>query len=233
MIYAQILAGGKGTRMGNVPMPKQFLPLADKPILIHTIEKFILEHRFTAIIVSCPSDWLSHTTDLIQKYIHDDRVQIVSGGADRNETLMKGIAFIHEHFGEHADDILVTHDAVRPFVTQRIIHDNIEAVLTHDAVDTVIPATDTIVQSAAETIDAIPVRATMYQGQTPQSFKIATLVKSYASLTAEQKAGLTDTCKIVLLAGYPVSQVRGENFNLKITTPYDLRMATALVEERS
>lgn len=63
MIYAQILAGGKGTRMGNVPMPEQFLTLADKPILIHTVEKFVLENRFDAILVVCPADWLSHTGD--------------------------------------------------------------------------------------------------------------------------------------------------------------------------
>lgn len=233
MIYAQILAGGKGTRMGNVPMPKQFLPLADKPILIHTIEKFSLERRFDAIIVVCPLDWLTHTTELIEKYSHDDRVQVVAGGSDRNETLMKGIAFIHEHFGEHPDDVLITHDAVRPFVTQRIISDNIEAVLKNEAVDTVIPATDTIIQSHATKVDAIPVRSTMYQGQTPQSFKIATLVKAYASLTASQKGSLTDACKIMLLAGVPVSRVRGEAFNVKITTPYDLRIATALIEERS
>lgn len=233
MIYAQILAGGKGTRMGHVPMPKQFLSLADKPILIHTIEKFVLERRFDAIIVVCPIDWLSHTNELIKKYIHDKRVQVVVGGSDRNDTLMKGIDFIRDHYGIHEDDILITHDAVRPFVTERIINDNIAAVLTHDAVDTVIPATDTIIQSTTTAVDAIPVRSTMYQGQTPQSFKISILVKAYDSLTAHQKASLTDACKIVLLAGYPVSRVRGEAFNIKITTPYDLRVATALIEERS
>ena len=82
MIYAQILAGGKGTRMGNVPMPKQFLTLADKPILIHTIEKFVLESRFDAILVVCPADWLSHTQDLIKKYISDERVHVVTGGSE-------------------------------------------------------------------------------------------------------------------------------------------------------
>ena len=214
MIYAQILAGGKGTRMGNVPMPKQFLTLAGKPILIHTVEKFVLESRFDAILVVCPADWLSHTQDLIKKYISDERVHVVTGGSERNETLMKGI------------------DYIRPFITQRIINDNIEAALEHPAVDTVVPAIDTIVQGTEGKIDDIPVRSTMYQGQTPQSFNIKTLVESYNALTDAQKETLSDSCKICLLAGQEVTLVRGENYNFKITTPYDLRVASALVETR-
>ncbi|WP_440311173.1 IspD/TarI family cytidylyltransferase [Lactiplantibacillus plantarum subsp. plantarum] len=233
MIYAQILAGGKGTHMGNVPMPKQFLLLADKPILIHTIEKFTLESRFDAILVVCPADWVSHTEDIIKKYITDERVHVVVGGADRNETLMSGINYIQDHYGIQDDDVVVTHDAVRPFITQRIINDNIVAVLENKAVDTVVPAIDTIVRGANDQVTDIPVRSEMYQGQTPQSFHIKTLIDSYNALSSEQKASLSDSCKICSLAGQKVSLVRGENYNFKITTPFDLRVASALVEKRS
>ena len=233
MIYAQILAGGKGTRMGNVPMPKQFLLLADKPILIHTIEKFTLESRFDAILVVCPVDWISHTEDLIKKYITDDRVRVVTGGSDRNETLMSGIAYIQKQYGIHDDDVVVTHDAVRPFITQRIINDNIEAVLTHKAVDTVVPAIDTIVRGTDKQVIDIPVRSEMYQGQTPQSFHIQILIDSYQALSTTQKETLSDSCKICSLAGQSISLVLGENYNFKITTPFDLRVASALVEKRS
>ncbi|MFB9770459.1 IspD/TarI family cytidylyltransferase [Lactiplantibacillus modestisalitolerans] len=232
MIYAQILAGGKGTRMGNVPMPKQFLTLAGKPILIHTVEKFVLESRFDAILVVCPADWLSHTQEIIRKYISDQRVHVVTGGNERNETLMKGINYLQQHYPRHDDDVIITHDAVRPFITQRIINDNIEAALVHPAVDTVVAAIDTIVQGTDDQASAIPVRANMYQGQTPQSFNIKALVTAYQKLTASQKASLSDSCKICLLAGQPVTLVRGESFNFKITTPYDLRVASALVEKR-
>lgn len=230
MIYAQILAGGKGTRMGNVKMPKQFLSLADKPILIHTVEKFVLENRFDAILVVCPSDWVSHTQTLIDRYIADERVKVVVGGSERNETLMKGIEYIQDNFGLNDDDIVVTHDAVRPFITERIISDNIEAALKNKAVDTVIPAIDTIVQGENEEIEDIPVRDKMYQGQTPQSFNIKALMSAYNQLTEDQKAILSDSAKICLLAGEKVKMVRGESFNFKITTPYDLKMANALVE---
>ncbi|MFM9745551.1 2-C-methyl-D-erythritol 4-phosphate cytidylyltransferase, partial [Streptomyces brasiliscabiei] len=91
------------------------------------------------------------------------------------------------------------HDAVRPFITQRTINDNIEAALEHPAVDTVVPAIDTIVQGTEGKIDDIPVRSTMYQGQTPQSFNIKTLVESYNALTDAQKETLSDSCKICLL----------------------------------
>ncbi|MCT3222603.1 2-C-methyl-D-erythritol 4-phosphate cytidylyltransferase, partial [Lactiplantibacillus plantarum] len=100
--------------------------------------------------------------DLIKKYISDERVHVVTGGSERNETLMKGIDYIQENYGSHDDDIVVTHDAVRPFITQRIINDNIEAALEHPAVDTVVPAIDTIVQGTEGKIDDIPVRSTMY-----------------------------------------------------------------------
>ena len=95
-----------------------------------------------------------------------------------------------------------------------------------------VPAIDTIVQGTEAKIDDIPVRSTMYQGQTPQSFNIKTLVESYNALTDAQKETLSDSCKICLLAGQEVTLVRGENYNFKITTPYDLRVASALVETR-
>lgn len=232
MIYAQILAGGKGTRMGNTKMPKQFLPLNDKPIIIHTLEKFVLEDQFDAILVVCPKDWVSHTNDLIARYIKDDRVKVVVGGSERNETLMNGIKYIEQNYGLHDDDVLITHDAVRPFITRRIIKENIEKVLQCGAVDTVIPAIDTIVQAKNEAITEIPVRDFMYQGQTPQSFNIKQLVAAYNQLSEEQKAILSDSCKIVLLAGQKVELVRGETFNFKITTPFDLKVANAVVEGR-
>ena len=120
MIYAQILAAGKGSRMGNVSMPKQFLTIKNKPILIHTLESFILIEEFDKIIVSCPELWMEHTQDIIKKYIDDDRIQLVKGGKERNDTLMNSINFIEENYGLNDDDVIISHDAVRPFVTRRI-----------------------------------------------------------------------------------------------------------------
>jgi len=230
MIYAQILGGGKGTRMGNVSMPKQFLTLGNKPIIIHTLEKFILNPDVGMIVVSVPEKWLVYTQDIIKKHINDERVKVISGGKDRNETIMKGIKFIEDSVGITDECIILTHDAVRPFITSRIIEENIEAAKMYGAVDTVIPAIDTIVRGKDGIITDIPLREEMYQGQTPQSFNIKKLVTHFDSLTQEQKAVLTDACKICLLAGEKVKLVKGEYFNIKITTPYDLRVANATLE---
>ncbi|MBC1424389.1 IspD/TarI family cytidylyltransferase [Listeria seeligeri] len=233
MIYAQILAGGKGTRMGNVSMPKQFLPLNGKPTIVHTVEKFILNTRFDKILISSPKEWMNHAEDNIKKYISDDRIVVIEGGEDRNETIMNGIRFVEKTYGLNDDDVIITHDAVRPFLTHRIIEENIDAALETGAVDTVIEALDTIVESSNhDFITDIPVRDHMYQGQTPQSFNMKKLYNHYQNLTTEEKQILTDACKICLLAGEQVKLVKGEIFNIKITTPYDLKVANAIIQER-
>ncbi|AHI55580.1 IspD/TarI family cytidylyltransferase [Listeria ivanovii] len=233
MIYAQILAGGKGTRMGNVSMPKQFLPLNGKPIIVHTVEKFILNTRFDKILISSPKEWMNHAEDNIKKYISDDRIIVIEGGEDRNETIMNGIRFVEKTYGLTDEDVIITHDAVRPFLTHRIIEENIDAALETGAVDTVIEALDTIVESSNHNfITDIPVRDYMYQGQTPQSFNMKKVYNHYQNLTTEEKQILTDACKICLLAGEQVKLVKGEIFNIKITTPYDLKVANAIIQER-
>lgn len=232
MIYAGILAGGKGTRMGNVPMPKQFLLLNEKPIIIHTLEKFILNNKFHKIIIASPKEWIQHTKDLVKKYqLESERVVITEGGADRNGSIMNIISYIEQTAGLNTEDILVTHDAVRPFLTHRIIEENIEYGLTNGAVDTVIGAVDTIVVSEdGKYLSNIPLRREMYQGQTPQTFNIITLKALYETLTDNEKEILTDACKIFMLKGSKVRIVRGENFNIKVTTPFDLNVANAILK---
>lgn len=232
MIYAGILAGGKGTRMGNVPMPKQFLLLNNKPIIVHTIEKFILNTSIEKIIIGTPKEWVNHTNDILKKYNVDlPKIEVIAGGNDRNGTIMNIIDFVEKNATLNEDDILVTHDAVRPFLTHRIIQDNINQGLTYSAVDTVIPAVDTIVEAEdGDFISSIPKREKMYQGQTPQTFKINKLKELYNELTTEDKEILTDACKIFSIKGEKIKLVQGEIFNIKVTTPYDLNVANAIIK---
>ncbi|EFR91169.1 2-C-methyl-D-erythritol 4-phosphate cytidylyltransferase 2, partial [Listeria innocua FSL S4-378] len=195
--------------------------------------KFILNTRFDKILISSPKEWMNHAEDNIKKYISDDRIVVIEGGEDRNETIMNGIRYVEKTFGLNDEDIIVTHDAVRPFLTHRIIEENIDAAIETGAVDTVIEALDTIVESSNhEFITDIPVRDQMYQGQTPQSFNMKKVYNHYQNLSAEKKQILTDACKICLLAGDQVKLVKGEIFNIKITTPYDLKVANAIIQER-
>ena len=233
MIFAVILAGGTGSRMGSNDMPKQYLEIKGKPIINHTIEKFLPNPRFEKIIVLSPKKWVHHTKEIIRKYTgKTDRIAVIEGGDTRNETIMNAVRYIEENDGLDDDTVIVTHDAVRPVVTSGIIDGNIRYAVEYGATDTVVAATDTIVESVdKQTISNIPDRKMMYQGQTPQSFKAKKLKELYESLTDDEKDILTDACKIFSMKGCPVHLVRGEVHNIKITYPYDLRVAKALLDE--
>ena len=233
MVFSVILAGGTGNRMGNTDKPKQFLTIKDKPIIIHTVEKFLAHPDFEKIIVLTPPMWIDHTKRIINRYIGScDKIEVIAGGDTRNETIMNSIDYIEQNYTLDDDTIIVTHDSVRPFVTHRIITENIDAAKKYGACDTVIPATDTIVESVdANVISAIPERKNMYQGQTPQSFKAKELRDIYNSLTNAERDILTDAAKILVMKGKDVKLVQGETYNIKITYPYDLKIARSLIED--
>lgn len=230
-VYGVVLAGGIGSRMGNVEKPKQFMEIGKKPIIIHTIEKFVVNASFERVIVLSPRQWIKYTQDIIRRYIPDaERIDVIEGGQTRNETVMNSIRHIEEQYGLDDETIIVTHDSVRPFVTHRILEDNIRFAREMGACDTVIPASDTIVESKDHScISDIPDRSVMYQGQTPQSFRAKKLRDVYEALTEEEKEILTDACKILVLKGEKVHLVEGEVFNIKITYPNDLRVAESLL----
>jgi D-ribitol-5-phosphate cytidylyltransferase len=121
---------------------------------------------------------------------------------------------------------------VRPFVSFRVIEENIALAREYGAVDTAIPATDTIVQSLdGKIITSIPQRSEYYQGQTPQSFNACRLKRLFEELTDEEKATLTDACKILVLKGEQVAMVRGDVGNMKLTYTSDMRIARAMAED--
>ena len=233
MIFGAILAGGTGTRMQMENMPKQFLPLGEKPIIIHTLEKFLLCTRFDAVVLGVHPSWLTYMHDLLDKHIvRKEKVRIIAGGEDRNSTLFNAADGIEQEFGADDSHIIVTHDAVRPFISLRIIEENIDCALNFGACNTVLPATDTIVESAdGRIISSIPLRKNMYQGQTPQTFRLKHLKTLYNKLTDEEKKELTDACKIYVMNGEPVRLVMGDYSNFKITTINDYKTAQAMIGE--
>lgn len=230
MNFALILAGGLGTRMGSTQKPKQFLNLGSKPILIHTVEKFSILNDFEKIIVLTPKEWINYTKDLISNYDFNN-VVVIEGGELRIDTVNEGMEYILDNYDGN-NHIIVTHDAVRPFVSYRIIKENIECAEKYGASDTVILATDTIVESKNnEDITDIPVRDFMYQGQTPQSFKLDKLKSFYDNLDEDEKIKLSDACKLFVLNNERVHLVEGDVSNIKITHPYDLKVANFILEE--
>ena len=232
--YAAILAGGSGSRMGASEKPKQFLMLGGKPIFVHTLEKIVISLAFDKVLLLCPSIWLQQTKDLINKYAEPfaKDIVVIEGGASRNDTINNAITYLCDNCDVDENTILLTHDAVRPFITSRIIKENISAALEVGACDTVIPATDTIVSSVdGNVISDIPLRSQYYQGKTPQTFNLKKLQAHAESLSQEEKEALTDACKVFVAKGDKVALVKGDTSNIKITVPQDLRFANALLGE--
>ncbi len=231
MIYAGIVAGGTGSRMGT-DIPKQFLCLKDKPIIIHAILKFLSVSKIDKIYIAVHPDWIEYTNDLLSKHLEStDNICVIEGGIDRNSTVFNIINYINENIGISDDDIILTHDAVRPFVSEKIILDNIKGAKRYSACTTAISAVDTILQSSDNTvITKTPPRKQMYHAQTPQSFSISYLIETYNTLTDDEKSSLTDTCSIFTAKKIPVYIVNGDVSNFKITTPFDLKIAQAVIE---
>lgn len=234
MVIAGIVAGGIGSRMGNSAVPKQFLEIGEKPVIIHTIEKFLVSSDIDYVVVGVHADWQDYMEDLVKKYLNkEERVVVTAGDSNRNGTIQKIIEKAAEMWGIDDETIFVTHDAVRPFISLKIISDNVEAAKKFGVCDTVIAATDTIVQSSnQEYISDIPVRSEMYQGQTPQSFKYGIFKEVYNSMTKEELEIVTDACKMFFLRNYKVHLVEGSISNFKITYPFDLKMAKIMMEEK-
>lgn len=236
MIFAAILAGGIGSRMGNPTLPKQFMEVGGKPILVRSVEQFACRDDMECVLVLTPEEWVSYTQNLLLRYDlgpGEVPVTVIAGGRTRNDTLRSAITYLDDHYELDEDSIFVTHDAVRPFLTQKMIDDNIAAVDEYGACGTCIPSTDTVVVSddGGTLISKIPDRSHLYQMQTPQSFRPLRLKELMDSLTPEEEAVLTDGCKIYLLKGQPVAMVEGAVTNIKITYPSDLGFAESFLKE--
>ena len=230
-IYGVILAGGSGTRMGSA-MPKQFLSLGGVPIFIHSVRTLLSEPRVREVWIGSNGDWLTVATEQVREFCGDDpRIHLCEGGADREGTLLNTLSAITAAHEIDEGDAVLIHDAVRPFATRRIIRDVIAELQTCDVCNTVIPVNDTIVQSAdGKRISAMPRRSELFAGQSPQGFRILPLLRAFENLDAESRRQLTETTMVCFKSGMPIHIVRGEFFNFKITTPYDLEVASHILD---
>ncbi len=230
MIYAAILAGGTGTRMGG-ELPKQFMKVGRTPILVRSVSAFLNSGIFFGgVYVAAAAEHIERTRSLMDISFGKGRVTVIEGGSHRAGSLMNVINSILENGGSE-EDILITHDAARPFVTADIIRRNIEDTTIAGCAGTAVPAVDTILRSAdGVNIDSIPPRAEMYCMQTPQGFGIGRYLSCYNSLSDEDKASITDACGVFLRAGEPVRFTMGIPENIKITVPLDILLGNHIAE---
>lgn len=228
MVYMLLLAGGSGTRMHS-NIPKQFINLVDKPVIIHTlcrIEKYNLVDK---IIVVCHADYINHMKMLLNQYKLSN-VYVCEGGNSRLNSTLNGCNYIKEHFGINDDDIFLAHDSVRPFVSSNIILKNIKYAKEFGGATTAIPILETIqvLDSDEFIIDLLP-REKLVSGQSPQTFNINEFMELEQIIPKEVSSKFTDLAEVYRYSNRDVKHVTGDRKNIKITTQYDMILAEMLL----
>ena len=232
MDYVIIVAGGKGLRMGS-DIPKQFLPIGGKPVLMRTLERFREYSEDLQIILVLPDAQQDYWKELCNKYYFQVDYQIANGGQTRFHSVQNGLALIPDD----AEGVVGVHDGVRPFPSIEVIARCYETARTAKAVIPVIPIVETVRQilpsnqstpSNPNNPSSTTVPRDHYRlVQTPQTFDIQLLK---AANRQPYNDGFTDDASVVESYGHAITLVEGNRENIKITTPYDLKIAEILIE---
>ncbi|SDA09641.1 2-C-methyl-D-erythritol 4-phosphate cytidylyltransferase [Ruminococcus sp. YE71] len=234
MIYGAMLAGGSGTRVKSSNVPKQFVEIGGKPIIVHTLINMLKVQRFDYIFIAAREDFIEYLEAKVAEFVKDShRVKIIPGGKERMDSIRNITDAIEREFGVGEDDVIVIHDAVRPFVTEKILNDSIDAAAKYGACVCGLPCADTILHSVkGDVVDDIPVRSELFCGQAPDSFGLKHFLEMQDALTPEQKAVITGTSQICTMNGQPIHIIEGDAINFKITTDSDLLMVKTLLGMR-
>lgn len=235
MIYGAMLAGGSGTRVKNAPVPKQFIEIGGVPVIIHTLRNMLKCKRFDLIYIAAREDFIDYLTEQVNANTSEpDRVRIIAGGRERMDSIHNVTSAIERDNGITEDDVIVIHDAVRPFVTEKILNDSIDAAAKYGACVCGLPCADTILHSVkGDVVDDIPARSELFCGQAPDSFRLAHFIRMENALTPEQRARITGTSQICTENDQPIHIIEGDAINFKITTDSDLLMVRTLLGEKN
>ena len=219
MDYVIIVAGGKGLRMGS-DIPKQFLPIAGKPGLMRTLERFRAYSSTLQIVLVLPEAQQDYWKQLCKQYDFKVDYQLANGGQTRFHSVQNGLALVPDD----AEGVVGVHDGVRPFPSIDVILNCYDTARTKKAVIPVIPVVETVRQLKSEGSITVP-RDQYRLVQTPQTFDIQLLK---AANRQPYNDGFTDDASVVESYGHAITLVEGNRENIKITTPYDIIVAEAL-----
>lgn len=217
--YAIIVAGGKGTRIKSV-LPKQFLELHGKPILLHTVEAFFNYSAKITVIIVLPHDDIQTWNSIVHKFNFTLPVIVQSGGDTRFQSVKKGLEKID------GDGLVAIHDGVRPLVTTDIIAASFRLAAIHKSAVAAVPLKESIRMTDQEQTKALD-RSKFRLIQTPQTFQVSLIKGAYA---IKEEDSLTDDASVAERAGNSIFLFDGNYRNIKITTEEDLLIAHALVE---
>jgi 2-C-methyl-D-erythritol 4-phosphate cytidylyltransferase len=246
-----IPAGGSGKRFGG-ELPKQFLDLAGVPIIIRTLQRVMSFEFIDQFIIAVHSDFKQLLEQQMQKFaIDQSKIVLVDGGLERANSIDNAMAVIPEspavgvsETGEQSaagdaatesvggeDDIIMIHDAVRPFIEKEVAWECVKAAQKHGASNAAVPAADTMLHSVdGQLVDKIPERSHLFHGQTPDVIRLKDFRRAMEILTPEQKQINMGTVGIVVNAGIKVKIVPSLASNFKITTPEQIVLAEAIVQ---
>lgn len=227
MNIALITAGGTGFRMSSRNLPKQFLELHGKPIIIYTLELFEFHPEIDAIAIACLDGWQDHLRHLLERFYIKKAVSIVPGGPSRGESIRNGLNELRGRYPE--DSVVLVHDAVRPLIDADTISNNIASVRKYGSAVTSVPEIETVAVSRdGHQIEDILERSQCRIARAPQSFRLGDLYRAYQRAPAEKD--FPDPASLMMYCGYPLYIVEGPMYNIKITTSSDFYMFRALKE---
>ena len=224
MDYVIIVAGGKGMRMGS-ELPKQFIPVAGKPVLMRTIERFYQYSHDLNIIVVLPQSQQSFWSNLCRQYHFSIHHTIVNGGDTRFASSKNGLSAIPAD----TKGLVAIHDGVRPFVSADVIGRCFDKARNSGTAIPTIPVIDTLRQVNIKNDDIVTVDRSLFRAvQTPQVFDIALACRAFSQ---SYRDNFTDDASVIENLGVKISMVEGNRENIKLTTPFDLKIAEVLSED--
>lgn len=227
---AIILAAGEGARLGH-QQPKQFLKVAGKMLIEHTIDIFHRHALIDDILIVCLSNYIARMEEMIALNEFNKVDKVIVGGKHRNESSFIAIQSCQD---QHHDSNLIFHDAVRPLISDSTITDCLTALKKYNAVNVAVTATDTIIEVNNHIIQNIPNRNNLMQSQTPQCFKLSTIKTAYDRSHNDKNFIATDDCGIVkkYLPNEDIFVVAGDPSNIKLTYHEDILVIDQLLSEK-
>ncbi len=220
---AVLVAGGKGMRMGT-SLPKQYLPLAGKPVLMHTLEKFFSADPSLLLILVLPKEDFEYWNSLCVSHAFVLPHQLVAGGESRFQSVKNGLMALPFQEG-----LVAIHDGVRPFVSEKVIQNSFELAAEKGSAIPVVALKDSLRKVETSGESSFQDRAHFRLVQTPQTFQLKPLLKAFA---VEELAIFTDDATVYEHQGWEISLIEGNPENIKLTTPEDLAFAEYLVASR-
>lgn len=227
---AIIFAGGSGVRMGS-GIPKQFLEINGKPILIHTFQLFQHHREIDKIYAAVQEDYISYVEDLADEYRVTKLAAVVAGGETAQDSIYNALKKAESE--NPSDSIVLIHDGVRPFISYDVISRNIESVKKYGNGITSTPCYETIMVSKdGNVVDSVPYRKETFAGQAPQSFYLNEIIDAHDRIRATETGyeNMVDACTIIRTLGMEAHLVEGNRGNIKVTTPEDVYMLRALLQ---